>query len=170
VRADGPYGHLGLNYRRYGVLFLAGGGIGMTPIISLLKDIYGAEQHRNTKPHCMECVHVVWVMPHVEEATLFLDTLNAHLAESRTNPSLPSLEVHVHCTRAKKGEVFRTQIRPGRPDFGGLLDEAALRTPLAPTLVFACGPGKMVNQLWDESNTRNSQHSRYDFHHETFEF
>ena len=31
VRVDGPYGHLKLNYRRFPVLVLVGGGIGMTP-------------------------------------------------------------------------------------------------------------------------------------------
>lgn len=37
IRSDGPYGYLGFNYRRYGVLFLVGGGIGVTPVVSLLK-------------------------------------------------------------------------------------------------------------------------------------
>lgn len=38
------------------------------------------------------------------------------------------------------------------------------------TLVFACGPGRMVNELWDESIKRTSAQRRIDFHHETFEF
>ena len=46
-----------------------------------------------------------------------------------------------------------------------------LRLPLlARRLVFACGPGRMVNQLWDETTARNSSGRRVDFHHETFEF
>ena len=49
VRRDGPYGYNKFDYRRYGVLMLVGGGVGIAPIIGLLKDIYGpsrkASQH-----------------------------------------------------------------------------------------------------------------------------
>ena len=41
LRRDGPYGHTTFNYRRYGVLMLVGGGVGIAPIIGMLKDIYG---------------------------------------------------------------------------------------------------------------------------------
>ena len=60
----------------------------------------------------------------------------------------------------------------GRPDFKNIMDEAGLGKK-EPALVFACGPGMMVNGLWDECNARSKwkcHESRIDFHHETFEF
>jgi len=37
---DGPYGNLNLNYRRYPRLVLVAGGIGITPVMGLLRDAY----------------------------------------------------------------------------------------------------------------------------------
>lgn len=118
----------------------------------------------------MKKVYAVWIMPHANEADLFMDTFEEHLRVAEENPSLPDLEIVVHCTRATAKEVKSRRIKTGRPDFPTLLDKAAKKDPSASTLVFACGPGRMVNQLWDETTARNSVSARYDFHHETFEF
>lgn len=40
VRVDGPYGNQRINYRRFPVLLLISGGIGITPCIGILKDMY----------------------------------------------------------------------------------------------------------------------------------
>jgi predicted ferric reductase len=34
---DGPYGNMNVNYQRFPVLLLIAGGIGITPIIGILK-------------------------------------------------------------------------------------------------------------------------------------
>lgn len=167
VRSDGPYGYLDFNYRRYGVLMLVGGGIGITPIISILRDIY--DHNRSEKPHCMQHIHAVWVMPYMEEADLFLGVLEEMQLIANADPSLPDLTLHVHCTRTKDCTAVGA-VKTGRPDFSQLLFEATDPNSECATLVFACGPGKMVNELWDECTSRNSRHQRIDFHHETFEF
>lgn len=64
---DGPYGVHDFNYRRYPVLVLVGGGVGITPVMSMLKDIYNHGDYSenemlNQRPHCMSVVHAVWVM------------------------------------------------------------------------------------------------------------
>jgi respiratory burst oxidase len=71
IRCDGPYGYLNFDYRRYGVLLMAGGGIGVTPVMSLLGDIYS--ENRSSEPHCIKRVCAVWVMPHTEEVGLTCD-------------------------------------------------------------------------------------------------
>ena len=49
------------NYRRYGVLNLVGGGVGITPIIGLVKDIYLGD---GARPHSMAAVYVAPPPPH----------------------------------------------------------------------------------------------------------
>ena len=168
IRADGPYGLLDFNYRRYHVLLLVGGGIGITPIVGLMKDIFARTEKY---PHLIKCVKVIWIMPHRREADLFLETFEDHMAASRSDPSLPDLMLAVHCTRIKEGETeARAPIVAGRPNFPSQLDELDELYPTDATLVYACGPGRMVNTLWDESIRRTSPTKRYDFHHEAFEF
>jgi len=176
IRSDGPYGVHHFNYRRYGVLILVGGGVGITPVIGMLKDLYGGygeNDHRGpadfAPPHCIKQVYVLWIMPHATETEAFSDTLASHSLAARSNVSLPALDLRIHCTRAKADEVSPPLIA-GRPDIPGLVNDAANSHPGESTLIFACGPGRMVNELWDETVKRNSRHHRFDFHHETFEF
>ena len=58
-----------------------------------------------------------------------------------------------------------------RPQFDDVMDECISSEPeeKTSTLVYACGPTKMVNQLWDASTKKNTKNSRCDFYHETFE-
>jgi len=69
------------------------------------------------------------------------------------NPKLPKLDMRIYCTRAKKGDV-EAPLRTGRPNFKELMDEIVIGKKV-PALVFACGPGMMVNGLWDECNSRS---------------
>lgn len=49
IRIDGPYGHLEFNIRRYECLFLAGGGVGVTPVMGIMKDLFNGGQHQKKK-------------------------------------------------------------------------------------------------------------------------
>ena len=37
IRVDGPYGNLDFNYRRFPIFVLVAGGIGVTPLMGILK-------------------------------------------------------------------------------------------------------------------------------------
>ena len=176
IRADGPYGNLSFNYHRYGSLVLVGGGIGITPIISVLKDVYGSEQEHNKRgkiSHCIRVVSVVWIMPHKSEATLFLDLLMQYRQRSMEDPSLPLLNVSMHITRDEDPlPCEKMPIYFSKPIFSEVIDSCidCKHVDSSSILVYTCGPGSMVNQLWDASMKRNSKKLRVDFYHESFEF
>ncbi len=143
---------------------LVGGGVGITPVIGLLKDIFLGGQ--DIPKHCMEAVHAVWVMPDGKEAEVFIDVLKECLRVAAASDDLPELIVSVYCTRVKP-EAVAPPLLAGRPDFPKMLDLATDGRSSA--LIFACGPEAMVNHLWDEATNRTSTDLRVDFHHETFE-
>eukprot|EP00937_MAST-01D_sp_MAST-1D-sp2_P001989 g1989.t1 len=128
IRSEGPYGRLNFNMRRYGMLYLVGGGVGITPVIGILRDIFLSPP----QPHVLKKVVVCWVLQHAKDVDTFLDVLQ-------------------ECTNHAK--EF--------PDVGCFVRS---------TLIFACGPTRMIEQLWDMSTARNGPNTRVDFHHETFEF
>jgi predicted ferric reductase len=173
IRSDGPYGDLSFNYRRYGSLVLVGGGIGITPLISILKDIYSdsGAARKNKPSHCIRQVCLVWVMPRASEASLFLDLLNQFHENSLSDPLLPSLKLSIHITR-DDGFVTGQQVSYSRPDFDAVMNDCIENRAEGSRsiLCYACGPERMVHQLWDASTKKNTKHLRCDFYHETFEF
>ena len=150
IRVDGPYGNLSFNYRRYGSLVLVSGGIGITPAISIIKDIYEKGEAKQPKKsyHCMKTVHLIWVMPFEADATLFLDQLLIYRELSMHEPSLPLLEVSIYVTREKS--VHKNESRPifySRPDLQRMMNECtaqAVKASSSSILIFACGPGRYV--------------------------
>ncbi|KAL7527411.1 hypothetical protein ACHAXR_001948, partial [Thalassiosira sp. AJA248-18] len=176
IRSDGPYGALPFNYCRYGSILFVAGGIGITPIIGILKDIYGnvgSDSNKKHPSHCIKNVSVVWIMPHAAEATLFLGLLNSFHLKSLEDPTVPDLKLSIHVTRdSNDAMIIGQQVTYSKPDFNVVMDECVGNKPdgLKSILAYACGPTGMVNHLWDASMKKNSKELRVDFYHETFEF
>ena len=180
IRCDGPYGSLPFNYRRYGSILFVVGGVGITPALSLLRDIYQNQADTcctdttQKKPlSCIREVTLLWVIPYASDALFLLDQLNTFHSMSIQNPHLPDLKLSIHVTRSSGGnsEMKGQQFLYSRPQFDDVMDECITSEPeeKTSTLVYACGPTKMVNQLWDASTKKNTKNSRCDFYHETFE-
>jgi len=174
IRSDGPYGTLPFNYRRYGSIVFVAGGIGITPIIAILKDIYGQQEgNRSNLSHCIRNISLFWIMPHASEATLFLGLLNSFHLKSLENSLLPDLNLSIHATRdSSEATIIGQQIVYSKPNFHDVMDECVESKPAGSTsiLAYACGPSRMVNQLWDLSTKKKSKELRVDFYHEEFEF
>jgi predicted ferric reductase len=169
IRVDGPYGNLTFNYRRYGSLVLVGGGIGITPIISIIKDIYEKSEvnHVEKSSHCMNNVHLIWIMPFEADAALFLDQLLIYRELSVHDPSLPLLEVSIHITREET--VHKNGMGPifySKPDLPLVMDDVKRKAEIigaSSILVFACGPGRSVMCFHFLVSYLSHQSSSFDF-------
>jgi len=172
IRVDGPYGDHGLNYRRFPSLLLVSGGIGITPTVSLLKDVYRlgdlSPDMKKGPPSLVEVIFVVWVIPEERMLGWFEPEFKAAL-EASNKPGQPVLNIWVYVSRADRVEHTDLCV-PGKPDFAGIFDTVQSQVPNKATMVFACGPEMLVNTCWDTCMARNRAGSRFDFHHETFNF
>jgi ferredoxin-NADP reductase len=104
------------------------------------------------------------------DASTFMDVLQDHMQIASSRPDLPELRIALQVTRPANVKKVKPPFKVGRPDFAKMMSGISERHGDESTLVFACGPGAMVNTVWDESNKRNTKTRRVHFHHETFEF
>jgi len=133
LRVDGPYGNHNLNYRRYPNLMLVAGGVGITPILGIVKDIYRvgdmtSDMRRLIRPHCMQAVHVVWVMPSIETFDWFIDEF-AECLKMAGQSGLPFLKLYVYATKSNFNDMKSVRLNhesamfmPGRPEMRVIFD------------------------------------------------
>jgi len=172
IRVDGPYGNHNLNYRRFPTLALVGGGIGITPIVSILKDIYrtgDVDPKVQPRPHLIEQIYCVWIVQDVPQSDWFKTELDEFLALSGKS-GFPLFNLSVYVTRAEASEKLGWRYIAGRPSFDFTFENIATSHADQAATVFACGPEAMVNECWDCANAQTRKGLRFEFHHETFEF
>lgn len=107
VRVDGPYGNLRFSYFRYPRIFMVVGGIGVTPAIGLLKDIYRTGELSETAQSFRRVVRimkVVWVVQSFSQVEWFREELDEFLRCADENPNGPQLDLEVYVTRSKDEE------------------------------------------------------------------
>lgn len=172
MRVDGPYGHHDFNYRRYPFQVLAGGGIGIAPIIGALKDMYNTgdlENPKLVKPHVTSSIYLIWVMKQEEIYEWFRAEL-AECMQKAGKRGYPDLVVWVYVSQAQGGSLKEQFMIPGRPNFKTVYERVHQDQQGLPGITFACGPSAMIAELWDLCNEYTQRGCRFDFHHETFDF
>jgi predicted ferric reductase len=94
-RVDGPYGNLTIDYQRYPVILLIAGGIGITPIMGILKDLYRvgdlSEKHPKTANFVVQAVHLVWAVHNQRQYNWFSQELHEMASKSRIG--FPTLSI-----------------------------------------------------------------------------
>ncbi len=181
VRSDGPYGVLSLDYTRYPVLMLFGGGVGVTPMIALLRSVYQfnaptSKRQRQRKRAAdaarghVKHIYFHWTCSDETTYAWFRGTVHKLLQLSTTQPGAPTLTVRVYVTRATTVSD-PSLMQAGRPDVAAAFQAVCdAHEDAAGVAVFACGPRGLVDDAWDQCSRRNAPGRVWDFHHETFEF
>jgi NAD(P)H-flavin reductase len=63
---QGPYGHFNINYEKdkFERIILIAGGIGITPIISVMEDLHNLKVREENKLSKLKKVVLIWIVPH----------------------------------------------------------------------------------------------------------
>ncbi|PRP77243.1 endoglucanase (endo-1,4-beta-glucanase) (cellulase) [Planoprotostelium fungivorum] len=163
IRVDGPYGHLNVGIRRYPVVLLFCGGIGITPVLSVLRDLFCSIKDR---PSMVEYVHVYWSIQSEDQYKWFAEELSTVTASSGD----AEIAINVIVTRQEKVTPPFTKDRINGEFVDNVLNDVTIKHPLTARYVFACGPKGMVQTIWDKTSERKSVGERFDYHKETYEF
>ena len=177
LRVDGPYGHLTKNPNRYEALVLTSGGIGVTPMVAMLRYYYlynvSARTALITPIHLPKHVYFVWTIPDLKMYETFKEPIQWCAARSGSH-GYPQLHLQIYVTRDKEATAEAAGLAPGdiinkRPDMKAVLE--GVRVHAIPRVaVLVCGPGPLVQGTWDAAKELSDTKVQFDYHHETFEF
>eukprot|EP01080_Neovahlkampfia_damariscottae_P010064 gene10064-2486_t len=164
IRLEGPYGNTSIHYDNYQAILLAAGGIGVTPMISMLQHYSSLLQEGKTKK--LQKIYFVWVVRTVDSLEWFEELFN-----SIKHSKYVQLIIHVTRPNEESDNLLSNKVEyeKGRPIYSDIFDE--IENDFSDQRLFgcyACGPSVMISTLdkicWKRSSIKKSWH----FHKETF--
>ena len=161
VSLDGPQGKHFIDIRKYSLVTIIAGGIGITPMLPILESLkVGSKTQFPNLTH----VNLIWSVRDLELLNTFQKQLqNIFGTVSDATVEGVSFSIRIHDTNSGQGEL-KTQSCPflisrGRPD----LESCISPTEQDIQCVFVCGPDSMV-----EVATKSCIDQGIDFHSEIF--
>ncbi|XP_075064232.1 dual oxidase 1-like [Mixophyes fleayi] len=181
---DGPFGEGHQEWNKFEVSVLVGGGIGVTPFASILKDLV-FKSSVNAKIHCKK-VYFIWVTRTQKQFEWLMDIIR----EVEENDKHELLSVHIYITQLTEKFDFRTAMlyicerhfqkvqnksiltglssitHFGRPPFLGFLNSLQEVHPKVKKIgVFSCGPPGMTKNVESACRKLNKRDESYFVHH-----
>jgi predicted ferric reductase len=164
IRLEGPYGSLSIHYDHYKSILLAAGGIGVTPMISMLQHF--SKLILDGKCKRLEKIFFVWVVRDVNTIDCFQDVFASLMHSKKVQ-----LMIHVTKSSTESENLLGHKIpfEIGRPNYEDIFDE--IENEFENERIrgcYVCGPSTMISQLdklcWKRSKCGTSWH----IHKETF--
>jgi len=136
-RVGGPCGHWAIQPVHLDRIVLVAGGVGITPMASLLADI----RRTPGRYPLLKSVTLVWAIPNAGCASWFADLL----ADAASDPMF-DLQVFVTRGGADAEKSAAIPLKSGRPDVAVILAAvASAKGAEGPVGLFACGPEPMLD-------------------------
>lgn len=150
VYIQGPYGNLSIDYKNnnYENIFIVAGGIGITPLISILDDINNlCEKQKLSK---LKRVRIFWIM---KDISLF-DSFKKYFID--LNKEI--FKFKIYTTKNKNKTLFETYLDSSpftfineRPNISYILNKKFLETNKNKAII-TCGPTSLTNDVISISN------------------
>jgi predicted ferric reductase len=172
VRCDGPYGRFTIDFRRFQTVVVVGGGVGVTPCIATLRDIFRVDMTQEDRMekarHTINRnVFFIWSCANVATFHWFKDVIE-RCEKKSSRSGYARLHLYIYATREASPPA---PMIAGRPDLDEIYDAVEEVAENQPVASFVCGPDQMVTAVWDQCSYRTAQgRTRYYVHHEIFNF
>ena len=160
VLIQGPYGHISVNYRlnKYSNITIICGGIGVTPMISILKDI--SNIYKKNRLNKLKKVNFIWLIPHISLFIPFkkyLIGLNDKIFDIKiyvTRKDVTDESYYEYTVNETMDEIYlNLSIVNDKPDITHLLNMVYLEYKIMTILL--CGNSRLTTEIIKFSNDNN---------------
>eukprot|EP00274_Cyanoptyche_gloeocystis_P008443 CAMPEP_0196658544 /NCGR_PEP_ID=MMETSP1086-20130531/30241_1 /TAXON_ID=77921 /ORGANISM="Cyanoptyche gloeocystis , Strain SAG4.97" /LENGTH=569 /DNA_ID=CAMNT_0041992163 /DNA_START=53 /DNA_END=1762 /DNA_ORIENTATION=- len=182
IRVDGPLGTLGFTPSDYRSYILVAGGIGITPLLSLFKDLWGGKKTNSGEYRLIEKVVLYWIVRTPATLAAFSDELQTVLSDESlrsvfelrafVTESVPPRPSSVDPLLAARADA---ELANALPSFPYILKKPTAEELLAPFrdisdrfCVAVSGPSSLVKSFRAATLTYPSKSTRFDFHQLSF--
>lgn len=196
INVDGPYGDPGIALQDYRSLLLVAGGIGVTPVASILEDLLQRMEEQPSSDSLPQLVNLVWVVKDPLCLQWFSDLIHrldrfpnrtfrlqlyvtnslaqrqglSHRVhtDSKKQPLMQDVPVH---SQVDEAALPKFRFLLGRPMLTDIIEHVAqgsLERGIQQVGTFVCGPKDLVNDLCDAALGPRAGTVRFDVHKETF--
>jgi predicted ferric reductase len=178
ILMEGPYSKLAVDindHRRYKMIMLISGGIGVTPMYSIGNDLVHQIEHHERD---IKKLKFVWCIRSMDLLDSMMDASSKHFSNETifdvADNDVINLDIYL-TQKAKDIEVNKpSPVKMGRPDFDKIfkdMHDAAIKENEGAVAVLACGPEPMIDSVRDACRRWSSICGgvKFDFHEETFE-
>lgn len=182
ILMEGPYSSLAVNIndrKRYKMVMLVSGGIGVTPMYSIGNDLMHQIVHDKRN---MKKLKFVWSIRSMDLLHAFKDVGARNSGVTIFDESLVVsnnvLNLDIYLTNTKSRDLEYNddypKVQMGRPDFEKIFKEmhdTASKEQEGAVAVLACGPGPLMDTVRDACRRWSNACGgvQFDFHEETFE-
>jgi len=166
LRVDGPYGKPSIDFMQHSTVVLVSGGIGITPMISILRDL--VDRQVANMPIITQSIYFLWVIPDTDAYQWFGSELRELMSRAGTLPKNKYiLDVKVFLTRSTTtpSSVFFQ----GRPDLSIFMQDIKRYHGSGDVAVGVCGPAVMLKQVRNAAVEASDETCLFKVHCETFE-
>jgi predicted ferric reductase len=166
IRVDGPYGKWPFDYTQYTHITFICGGVGITPCISFIRNVYGSSRSIG----CLEDIYLVWCCTKETESEWIKHELSKIIdSETTEEQNTPRFHLYVFITDQK--QLKNNTLHSGRPDIQSVFNlmEQQMTNETHKGCVFTCGPQSLTQETWNTWSTRK-MNKKCVYHQEIFEF
>jgi NADPH oxidase len=164
VRVEGPYGQIPFEIKNYTHVILICGGIGITPCISFLKEVYARDSKSGP---LINYIYLAYCCTKETEAEWINEELLSIVQPSQE--TCPGFYFNIFITGQDK--VRNLIYHSGRPSIDKIFDTIEKYTQHTQTkkCVYTCGPKSLVETIhktWKRQNLEKT----YDYYQDVLEF
>jgi NAD(P)H-flavin reductase len=166
LRIDGPYGKPSLDFKAHRTVLLVAGGIGITPMISILRDLVSRQV--TSMPVVTQEIHFMWIIPDQVSYSWFGGEIREIITQSSALPEEKYLlDVKIFFTKATT--TPSSQFFVGRPDLGLVFRDIKQFNGSGDIAVGVCGPAAMLKEVRNAAVSQSDSSCLFKVHTETFE-